>query len=92
MEVQLVDDQKSHTLVGINERLIVAQKETWDQTVPEEFARSTRSGRAYRLGWMLAEKAKALGISTVQFDRSGYRYHGRVRAVAEGARAGGLTF
>jgi large subunit ribosomal protein L18 len=44
------------------------------------------------IGKRIAEKAKALGIETVAFDRSGYKYHGRVKALAEGAREGGLKF
>jgi large subunit ribosomal protein L18 len=43
-------------------------------------------------GKLLAEKAKGAGITSVVFDRAGYRYHGRVKAVAEGAREGGLEF
>jgi large subunit ribosomal protein L18 len=48
--------------------------------------------RSKAVGKLLAEKAKAAGFTTVVFDRGGYRYHGRVRAVAEGAREGGLEF
>jgi large subunit ribosomal protein L18 len=44
------------------------------------------------VGKLLAEKAKAAGVSRVVFDRAGYRYHGRVQAVADGAREGGLEF
>jgi large subunit ribosomal protein L18 len=44
------------------------------------------------VGELLAERAKAAGVETCIFDRGGYRYHGRVRAVAEGARSGGLEF
>jgi large subunit ribosomal protein L18 len=47
---------------------------------------------AEMIGQRIAEKAKALGIETVAFDRSGYRYHGRVKKLAEAARAGGLKF
>lgn len=47
---------------------------------------------AYKVGEVLAARAKALGIEKVSFDRSGYQYHGRVAAIAEGARAGGLVF
>lgn len=47
---------------------------------------------AEAVGQRIAEKAKALGIETVAFDRSGFRYHGRVKALAEAARAGGLKF
>ena len=48
--------------------------------------------QATRSGALLAERAKAAGIETAVFDRGGYRYHGRVKALAEGAREGGLTF
>ena len=49
-------------------------------------------GRGKATGKLLAEKAKAAGITRVVFDRAGYRYHGRVQAVADGAREGGLEF
>ncbi|HEX5632313.1 MAG TPA: 50S ribosomal protein L18, partial [Gemmatimonadales bacterium] len=48
--------------------------------------------RALAVGKLIAEKAKAAGVTKVVFDRAGYRYHGRVQAVAEGARKGGLEF
>ena len=91
MEVQVIDAKKSHTVVGINERVLAAQKGEVTE-VPEEFRTSKRMEQAFRLGLMAAQKAKEQGVTQVQFDRSGYRYHGRVRAVAEGARAGGLQF
>jgi len=47
---------------------------------------------AYKLGKQIAEKAQALGVKQVVFDRAGYAYHGRVKAIAEGAREGGLEF
>lgn len=47
---------------------------------------------AEKVGKLVAERAKKAGVSTVQFDRGGYVYHGRVKALAEGARAGGLAF
>jgi large subunit ribosomal protein L18 len=47
---------------------------------------------AYQVGYSVAEKAKSLGVSKVVFDRAGYRYHGRLKALAEGARKGGLKF
>jgi large subunit ribosomal protein L18 len=47
---------------------------------------------AGRVGQLIAERAKAAGVSTVAFDRSGYKYHGRVKALAEAAREGGLEF
>ena len=48
--------------------------------------------QARRAGELLAERAKAAGVETAVFDRGGYRYHGRVKALAEGAREGGLNF
>lgn len=62
----------------------------------EGSSRDTASGskteRALEVGKLVAERAKAKGITTVVFDRGGYKYHGRVKAVAEGAREGGLEF
>ncbi len=60
--------------------------------------KSLRSGStgnveaATKVGELIAERAKAVGVSAVAFDRSGYRYHGRVKALAEAAREGGLEF
>ncbi len=51
-----------------------------------------KSGVAKKVGALLAERARAANIDSVVFDRSGYLYHGRVQALAEGAREGGLTF
>ena len=51
-----------------------------------------KTAKAAAVGQLLAEKAKAAGITKVVFDRAGYQYHGRVKAVAEGAREGGLEF
>jgi large subunit ribosomal protein L18 len=50
------------------------------------------SEQAKKAGELMAERAKAAGIDTVVFDRGGYQYHGRVQALADGAREGGLTF
>jgi large subunit ribosomal protein L18 len=47
---------------------------------------------AYKVGELIAEKAKSLGVEKVVFDRAGYQYHGRIAAVAEGARSAGLVF
>ena len=81
--VQLVDDEKGVSLVGISSE------------GPEVRELNIEGGKvavAKEVGKLLAEKAKEKGITTVVFDRSGYLYHGRVRAVAEGAREGGLAF
>lgn len=73
---QVVDDVAQRTLL----------------TVGDEGMSGTKSERALAVGKAAAEKAKAAGISKVVFDRAGYQYHGRVKAVAEGAREGGLEF
>jgi len=52
----------------------------------------TASDQAKKAGELLAERAKAAGVETCVFDRGGYQYHGRVKALAEGAREGGLKF
>ena len=54
--------------------------------------REARQRRATQTRYRIAERAKALGIESVAFDRSGYRFHGRVKALAEAAREGGLKF
>ena len=65
-------------------------------TLEGDMRKDTKNGgnraAATLIGTRIAEKAKALGIETVAFDRSGYKYHGRVKALAEGAREGGLKF
>lgn len=74
---QLVDDTTGRTLITAS-----------DQGVPA----GKKAERSVHVGKAIAEKAKAAGISRVVFDRAGYKYHGRVKAVAEGAREGGLEF
>ncbi|MEO0091364.1 MAG: 50S ribosomal protein L18 [candidate division WOR-3 bacterium] len=62
------------------------------KAMSEKLENKQKTSIAERVGLLLAEKAKALGINEVVFDRGGYRYHGRVKALAEGARKGGLKF
>lgn len=80
--VQLVDDTAGRTLLALS---------TLSAEARAEKVRATVAG-ATRLGQWAAEKAKALGLATVVFDRGGHRYHGRVKALAEAARQGGLSF
>jgi len=76
---QLIDDGKGHTVAAVN----------W---IEPELRKLNASEQAKRAGELLAERAKAAGVETCVFDRGGYQYHGRVKALAEGAREGGLVF
>jgi len=67
----------------------MAAASTRDGDAPKS---GTKVERARAVGQLIAERASALGITRVVFDRGGYLYHGRVKAVADGARAGGLEF
>jgi large subunit ribosomal protein L18 len=77
---QVIDDLKGHTIVADSSR------ESGVNT------KSTKIEQATAVGKLLAEKAKAAGVSAVVFDRGGYLYHGRVKALADGAREAGLQF
>ena len=76
---QLIDDVKGHTLAAVN----------WTEP---ELRKLSAAEQAKRAGELLAERGKAAGVETCVFDRGGYQYHGRVQALAEGAREGGLVF
>ena len=78
---QIIDDRAGHTLAAASSR---------DKGVCDESA--SKVEQAKMVGKALAEKARAANIETVVFDRGGYLYHGRVKALAEGAREGGLKF
>jgi len=77
---QLVDDQSGHTIAG----------SSW-LGVKKSF-KGTKTEQAAEVGKALAVAAKKAGIESVVFDRGGYLYHGRVKALADGAREGGLKF
>lgn len=79
--VQLIDDTAGLTLASVR-----------DADLKKEFRKKTKTERAHALGLLLAERAKAEGISKIVFDRGSNRYHGRVKAVADAAREGGLEF
>ena len=84
MYCQVIDDVAGHTIVAASDL---------DEDVKNVIGeRATKSERAKAVGTVIAERAKAAGISAVVFDRGGFLYHGRVKAVAEGAREGGLEF
>src|SRR4051794_32881074 len=81
ISVQVVDDTTHRTLVAAS---------TLDETV--RGSDGDKKARAAAVGKLVAERAKAAGIDAVVFDRAGNRYHGRIAALAEAAREGGLTF
>jgi len=76
---QLIDDDTGRTLAAVN----------WIEAPLRELKGSEQAKKA---GELLAERAKAAGIESAIFDRGGYQYHGRVQALADGAREGGLGF
>ena len=79
ISAQLIDDDRGHTVAAAR----------WTEP---ELRKLKPAEQAKQIGQLLAERAKAAGVETCVFDRGGYRYHGRVRALAEGAREGGLSF
>ena len=79
ISAQLIDDIAGHTLVAVN----------WTEPQLRALACAERATRA---GALLAERAKEAGVTSAVFDRGGYRYHGQVKALAEGAREAGLSF
>jgi large subunit ribosomal protein L18 len=80
---QVIDDVAGHTLASASTR---------DPSLGEESKGRRRTEQAALVGRAVADRARAAGVSTVVFDRGGYRYHGRVRALAEAAREAGLNF
>ncbi|MCK4329427.1 50S ribosomal protein L18 [candidate division WOR-3 bacterium] len=76
---QLIDDINSSTILTFSTQMLKDEK-------------LSTMNAARECGKRLAEKAKGKGIETVVFDRSGYKYHGRIKALAEGAKEGGLNF
>ncbi|HEV2495769.1 MAG TPA: 50S ribosomal protein L18 [Terriglobia bacterium] len=80
---QLVDDGRGHTLVAASSR---------DAEVRKTLKSGGNLAAAKTVGQMLAQRAKEQGISRAVFDRGGYEYHGRVKALADAAREGGLKF
>lgn len=80
---QVIDDSVGHTLVAAS---------TLDPEVRQQIAGLKKTEQARMVGKVLAARALAHGVTRVAFDRAGYQYHGRVKALADGAREGGLDF
>src|SRR3954462_7045601 len=79
IQAQLIDDDRGHTLAAV----------AWTE---DDLRKLEPKDQAKRAGELLAQRAKEAGVETAIFDRGGYRYHGKVRLLAEGAREGGLRF
>jgi len=79
IQAQLIDDTAGHTVAAV----------TWTE---DELKSMSRMEQAKRAGELIAERGKQAGVEECIFDRGGYRYHGKVRALADGAREGGLKF
>jgi len=80
---QVIDDEAGHTLVSAS---------TIDPSLREQVKGLKHADKAHLVGKTLAERALSKGIEVVSFDRGGYKYMGRIKALAEGAREGGLKF
>ena len=81
---QVIDDNRGHTLLAASD----LEKDVLDRAGEG----ATKTARARAVGELIGERAKAAGIDAIVFDRGGFIYHGRVKAVAEGARESGLVF
>src|SRR5829696_7279692 len=79
IQAQVIDDVAGHTVAAVN----------WTEGDLKSLGRMDQAKRA---GELLAERAKQAGVETCVFDRGGYRFHGKVKALADGAREGGLRF
>lgn len=80
---QVIDDSIGHTIVAVS---------TLDSEVEKQLKDLNKTQQAQFVGKVVAQRALEKGVKEVVFDRGGYKYHGRVKALAEGARAGGLLF
>lgn len=81
--VQLIDDSQGRTLLAVS---------SLDPLLRNSLAGKTKTEQAAAVGKTLAERAREAGISQVVFDRGGYKYHGRVKKLADASREGGLQF
>ncbi|HBT39620.1 MAG: 50S ribosomal protein L18 [Thermotoga sp. 50_1627] len=80
---QIIDDTKGHTLVSAS---------TLDKELRQRLPKTYNVDAAKEVGKLIAQRALSLGIKTVVFDRGGFKYHGRIRALADAAREAGLQF
>jgi large subunit ribosomal protein L18 len=83
IHAQLIDDMRGHT---------IASASSLESEVKDKAGEKTKTGMAQEVGLLVANRAKSEGVTQVVFDRGGYRYHGRVKALAEAVREAGLLF
>lgn len=83
IHAQLIDDTQGHT---------IATASSLDSEIKVEAGGKTKTGVAKEVGLLVANRAKSKGVTQIVFDRGGYKYHGRVKALAEAARGAGLVF
>lgn len=96
---QLIDDQKRKTIIAVDDRKIKREKinpvrdfKKRRETKKGQISNGAKIDKAWKVGKLIAKEAIKKKIKKVVFDRRGYKYHGRVKAIAEGAREGGLRF
>jgi len=97
---QLIDDERGRTLAAASDRELKGKRQKAKgkitrqklKTKEKETVRREKVALAYEVGKLIAKRALEKGIEKVVFDRGGYKYHGKVKALAEGAREGGLKF
>jgi len=97
ISAQLIDDVGGHTMATVTDAVFGSKKvgkgKTTTAALPKDLGgRTSKVAIAYEVGKLISAKAKELGVESVVFDRGGYKYHGRIKAVADGAREGGLKF
>ena len=85
---QIIDDEASKTIVSCSSK----DKDVSSDKTENKSGLTQKSFDAYKVGLIISKKCKKSGITKVVFDRGGYKYHGRVKALAEGARENGLEF
>jgi large subunit ribosomal protein L18 len=90
----MIDDDKRKTLFSANDNELKKKKTAEEKTEKDgkDSLRKAKIASAFEVGKLIAKKAAEHKIEKVAFDRGGYKYHGRVKALADGAREGGLKF
>lgn len=89
---QLIVVEQSDKSVHAKNQKVLASASTLDKDLRASLANGSNVAAASKVGELIAQRVKAIGITKVAFDRSGYKYHGRIKALADAARAAGLDF